>query len=62
MIEVRAALILVDSKGCAALAGALRLAAGASWSDVLLAAGAVFGAAVGILVLLVRSDRSPNGS
>lgn len=58
MIEVRAALILLGSTGCGVLAGTLRLAAGASWPDALLAAGAAFGAAVGILTLVVRSDRS----
>ncbi|WP_285758626.1 hypothetical protein [Nocardiopsis ansamitocini] len=62
MIEVRAALILLGSTGCAALAGALRLAAGASWPDALLAAGAGFGAAVGVLVLMVERDRSAGGS
>ncbi|QKW32458.1 hypothetical protein HUT17_04820 (plasmid) [Nocardiopsis flavescens] len=61
MIEVRAALILVASTGCAALTGGLRLAAGASWPDALLAAGAAFGAALGVLVLVVKHDRSPGG-
>lgn len=61
MVDVRTGLILLGSTGCAVLAGALRLAAGVSWPDALLAAGAAFGVAVGILALLVKSDRSPEG-
>ncbi|GAA1465005.1 hypothetical protein GCM10009603_43930 [Nocardiopsis exhalans] len=59
MLEVRAALILLGSAGCGVITGALRLAAGTSWPDSLLAAGAAAGAALGILVLVVKADRSP---
>lgn len=62
MIEVRAALILLGSAGCGAIAGALRLAAGGSWPDALLTASAGFGVAVGVLVVLVKRDSSPEGS
>lgn len=53
MIEVRAALILLASAGCGVLTAALRLAAGASWPDSLLAAGAASGAALGILAFVI---------
>jgi len=50
MIKTHAALILLGSMGCAALTGALRLAAEASRHlNVLFAAGAAFGAALGVL-------------
>jgi hypothetical protein len=57
MIEVRAALILLGSTGCGAVAGALCLAAGASWPAALLGAGSAVGAAFGVLCLVVESGR-----
>lgn len=58
MIDVRAALVLLGSGGCGAIAGALRLAAGGGWPDALLTAGAAVAATVTVLVVLVKTDRS----
>lgn len=58
MIDVRAALVLLGSGGCGAIAGALRLAAGGGWPEALLTAGAAAAAAIGILTMLVKADRS----
>lgn len=58
MIEVRAALVLLGSAGAGAVTGALRLAAGASWPDAVLAAGAAFGGALGLLLVVVKGERA----
>ncbi|CAM3746698.1 hypothetical protein [Nocardiopsis rhodophaea] len=62
MIEVRAALILLASVGAGVIAGALRLAAGASWPDALLTAGAAAGAAFGLLTVAVKPDNPSDPS
>ena len=59
MIDVRAAVILLGSAGCGAIAGALQLAAGGSWPDSLRAAGAALALAVGVLALVVKDSKSP---
>ncbi|WP_436892264.1 hypothetical protein [Nocardiopsis dassonvillei] len=52
-------MILIGAGGCAVLAGALRLAAEASWPEALLVAGAALGAAVGLLATLVKEEALP---
>lgn len=58
MIEVRAAVILLGSAGCAVVTGALGLAAGASWPEALLMAAGSVAAAFAVLTHVVTDDPS----
>lgn len=58
MIDVRAAVILLGSAGCGVVTGALRLVAGDSWPNALLAAAAASGIALGVLATVVKADDS----